>query len=294
MTNPPPSKSEARREPVSLADLAQKKQRGEPIVMVTAYDYPSAQAVEETDIDLVLAGDTAAEVVLGYPATSCVSLEEMLHMTSAVRRGLRTPLLIGDLPFGTYEASDAQAVATAQRFVKEAGADVVKLERGGTSAQRAEAIVKAGIPVMGHVGVTPQTDVALGGRRAQGRTAERALELLREARALQEAGCFAIVLEAVPARVAAAITEQLKIPTIGIGAGLGADGQVLVWHDLLGVYEWRPRFAKAFVELRPAIREALARYVCEVRTRSFPAEANCYAIDEDELARFLTAIEAGR
>jgi 3-methyl-2-oxobutanoate hydroxymethyltransferase len=280
--------------PVTLDPLRTKRASGQPIVMVTAYDYPSAQIVEEVHVDLVLAGDTAAEVVLGYPATSRVSLEEMLHVTSAVRRGLRTPLLIGDLPFGTYERSDEQAVATAQRFVKEAGADVVKLERGGTSARRAEAIVKAGIPVMGHVGVTPQTDVALGGRRAQGRTADRALELLREARALEEAGCFAIVLEALPARVAAAITERLTIPTIGIGAGLGTDGQVLVWHDLLGMYEWRPRFAKAFVELPPAIREALERYVCEVRFRSFPAEGNCYAIDEEELARFLIAIEAGR
>jgi 3-methyl-2-oxobutanoate hydroxymethyltransferase len=280
--------------PVTLGSLQAKRAGGQPIVMVTAYDYPSAQIVEEADVDLVLAGDTAAEVVLGYPATTCVSLEEMLHMTSAVRRGLRTPLLIGDLPFGTYEASDEQAVVTAQRFVKEGGADVVKLERGGTSARRAQAIVKAGIPVMGHVGVTPQTDVALGGRRAQGRTADRALDLLREARALEEAGCFAIVLEALPAPVAAAITERLTIPTIGIGAGPGTDGQVLVWHDLLGIYEWRPRFARAFVELRPLIREALERYGCEVRSRSFPAEGNCYAIDEQELARFLTALEADR
>ena len=257
--------------------------------MVTAYDYPSAQALEGIGIDLVLAGDTGAEVVLGYPATSQVSIEEMLDITAAVRRGLRTPLLIGDLPFGTYEASDAQAVATAQRFVKDAGADVVKLERGGTSAERAKAIVQAGIPVMGHVGVTPQT----GGRRAQGRTAQRALELFAEALALQEAGCFAVVLEAVPARVAAAITDRLEVPTIGIGAGAGTSGQVLVWHDLLGLYEWRPRFAKAFVELLPAIREALQRYVAEVRSRSFPAAENTYKIDKDELAAFLAALEAG-
>src|SRR5260370_4218568 len=169
------------RAPDTLPSLAEKKRRGEPIVMVPAYDYPSAQAVEDVSVDLVLAGDTSAEVVLGYPATSRVSLEEMLHMTAAVRRGLRTPLLIGDLPFGSYEASDHQAVATALRFVKEAGADVGKLERGRTSARRAQAIERAGIPVMGHVGVTPQTEVTLGGRRAQGRTAARALELLNEA-----------------------------------------------------------------------------------------------------------------
>ena len=281
-----PSPAEARN-PVTLTDLADKKLRREPIVMVTAYDYPSAQAIEQAAIDLVLAGDTCAEVVLGYPATSCVSLDEMLRITAAVRRGLSTPLLIGDLPLGTYEASDEQAVATAVRFVKEAGADAVKLERGGTSAERARAILEAGIPVMGHVGVTPQTEVSIGGRRAQGRTAERALELLGEALALQEAGCFALVLAAVPAKVAAAITARLELPTIGIGAGPGTDGQVLVWHDLLGIYDWRPRFAKAFVELRPAVGQALERYADEVRARSFPASEHSYTIDDDELARFM-------
>jgi 3-methyl-2-oxobutanoate hydroxymethyltransferase len=213
---------------MTLTRLADKKRSGEPIVMITAYDYPSAQVIEEVDIDLVLAGDTGAETVLGYPATSRVSLEEMLHITAAVRRALRTPILIGDLPFGTYESSDAQAIATAQRFVNEAGADVVKLERGGTSAHRARAIVGAGIPVIGHVGLTPQTEMSLGGRRAQGRTAERALALLDEARALEDAGCFAIVLEAVPAKVAQAISECLEVPTIGIGAGPWTAGQVLV------------------------------------------------------------------
>lgn len=268
---------------VTLDELAEKKHRGEPIVMLTAYDYPSARVVEDVGVDLVLAGDTGAEVVLGYPATSRVSIEEMLHMTSAVRRGLRTPLLIGDLPFGTYEASNVQAVATAQRFVTEAGAEVVKLERGGISARRARAIVEAGIPVIGHIGVTPQTEVSLGGRRAQGRTAERAIELLAEAGALQEAGCCAIVLEAIPARVAYAITERLEVPTIGIGAGPGTDGQVLVWHDLLGLYEWRPRFAKAFVELRHEIRNAAVRYAAEVRAQTFPADESCYTIEDDEL-----------
>ncbi len=274
---------------MTLARLVEKKRSGEPIVMVTAYDYPSARAIEEVDVDLVLAGDTGAEMVLGHPATSRVSLEEMLHITAAVRRGLRSPLLIGDLPFGTYERSDTQAVATAQRFIKEAGADVVKLERGGTSAQRARAIVEAGIPVMGHVGLTPQTEVSMGGRRAQGRTAERALALLNDARSLQEAGCFAIVLEAVPAKVAAALTEHLDVPTIGIGAGPGTDGQVLVWHDLLGLYEWRPRFARAFVELRPAIVDALREYAGSVKTRAFPSDEHCYTIEDDELRRFIAA-----
>jgi 3-methyl-2-oxobutanoate hydroxymethyltransferase len=277
---------------VTLPQLAQKKGAREAIVMVTAYDYPSACVIEEADVDLVLAGDTGAEVALGHPATSRVSVEEMLFMTAAVRRGLRTPLLIGDLPFGSYEASDQQAVATAQRFVKETGCDVVKLERGGTSAQRASAIVKSGIPVMGHVGLTPQTEAALGGRRAQGRTAARALELLREAKSLEDAGCVAIVLEAVPAEVAAEITARLRVPTIGIGAGAGTDGQVLVWHDLLGLYEWRPRFARAFVDLRSLIADALAQYAAAVRTRSFPAAEHCYGIEDAELERFLSSLES--
>jgi 3-methyl-2-oxobutanoate hydroxymethyltransferase len=266
--------------------IADKHARGEPIVMVTAYDYPSAQVVDEAGVDLVLVGDTCAEVVLGYPSTVHVSVDEMLVLTSAVRRGLRTPLLIGDLPFGSYEASDELAVETAHRFVKLCGCDAVKLERGGSSALRARAIVESGVPVMGHVGVTPQSEAALGGRRAQGRTAARAVELLTEAQALQDAGCFAVVLEAVPAEVAALITERLQVPTIGIGAGVRTSGQVLVWHDLLGLYEWRPRFAKAFAELRPVMLDALSRYVREVRDRKFPGRENEYRIDPTELEHF--------
>jgi 3-methyl-2-oxobutanoate hydroxymethyltransferase len=266
--------------------IADKHARGEPIVMVTAYDYPSAQIVEEVGVDLVLVGDTSAEVVLGYPATVHVSVDEMLFLTSAVRRGLRTPVLVGDLPFGSYEASDELAVATAQRFVKVCGCDAVKLERGGSSALRAEAIVGSGISVMGHVGVTPQSEAALGGRRAQGRTAARAAELLFEAEALQDAGCFAVVLEAIPAEVAALITQRLQVPTIGIGAGARTSGQVLVWHDILGLYEWRPRFAKAFVELRPMMIAALSRFVREVCDRQFPSSENEYLIDAAELEQF--------
>ena len=273
-------------DPVTLELLGQKRARDDPIVMITAYDFPSAQLAEQAGVDLVLVGDTAAETVLGYSSTTRVSLEEMLVLTAAVRRGLATPILIGDLPFGTYETSDEQAVHTAQRLVKEAGADVVKLERAGTSAARARAIVRAGIPAMGHLGVTPQTEVALGGRRAQGRSADRAVQLLEDALALQEAGCFALVLEAVAAEVATLITRRLEIPTIGIGAGPGTSGQVLVWHDILGLYDWRPRFAPAFVELRPQVRAALRRYADDVRARAFPSEEHCYAIDEAEFERF--------
>ncbi len=270
--------------------LAEKAARDDPLVMVTAYDFPSAQVAEEAAVDLVLAGDTAAEVVLGHPSTVHVSLDEMLSMTAAVRRGLKTPLLVGDLPFGTYEASDALALQTAQRFVREAGADVVKLERGGTSARRARAIVEAGIPVMGHVGLTPQTQAALGGRRAQGRTAKRAMRLLEDALALEAAGCFAVVLEAVPAAVAAEVTARLAIPTIGIGAGAGTSGQVLVWHDLLGLYEWRPRFARAYAELRPQMVAAVSSYADDVRARRFPADEHAYAIPDDELEQLLRSL----
>ena len=188
--------------PMTLPRLLDKREAGEPIVMVTAYDFPSARAAERAGVDIVLVGDSAANTVLGYDSTVPVSVDELLMLAAAVRRGLRTPLLVGDLPFGSYEISDAQAIATAQRFVKEAGCDAVKLEGGGVNAERARAIVRAGIPVMGHVGLTPQTATALGGWRAQGRTADRALDLARDALALQEAGCFSIVFEAIPAEVA--------------------------------------------------------------------------------------------
>src|SRR5436309_5594995 len=202
--------------------------------MVTAYDYPSASVAEEAGVDVVLVGDSGAMTVLGYQSTVPVSIDEMLMLAAAARRGLKTPMLVGDLPFGSYEGSDVEAIKTAQRFVKEAGCDAVKLERGGSSVQRARAIVEAGIPVMGHVGLTPQTATALGGYRAQGRTAERALQVARDAIALQEAGCFSIVFEAVPAAVVELLMGRMEVPVIGIGAGPATDGQVLVVHDLLG------------------------------------------------------------
>jgi 3-methyl-2-oxobutanoate hydroxymethyltransferase len=273
--------------PMTLPRLAEKKRLGEPIVMVTAYDYPSAQVAEEAQVDVVLVGDSGAMTVLGYPSTVPVSTDEMLMLASAVRRGLTTPLLVGDLPFGSYEASDEQAIATAQRFVKEAGCDAVKLERGGTSAQRARAIVDAGIPVMGHVGLTPQTATALGGYRAQGRSADRALRVAHDALALQTAGCFAIVFEAIPAAVAEALTPRLEIPVIGIGAGGATDGQVLVFHDLLGVYDGHaPRFAKRYAEVKAQMVAGVAEYAAAVRRRAFPGPEHAYSIDERELEQF--------
>jgi 3-methyl-2-oxobutanoate hydroxymethyltransferase len=273
--------------PMTLPRLAEKKRLGEPIVMVTAYDYPSAQIAEEAGVDVVLVGDSGAMTVLGYPSTVPVSLEEMIMLARATRRGLRTPLLVCDLPFGSYETSDEQAVSTAQRFVKEAGCDAVKLERGGTSVRRARAIVEAGIPVVGHLGLTPQTATALGGYRAQGRTAEAALTVAHDALALQEAGCFALVLEAIPAAVTAALMEGLEIPVIGIGAGDATDGQVLVFHDLLGIYDGHAaRFAKRYADVRAHMIAGVAEYADEVRRRTFPAAEHFYSIDEGELRRF--------
>jgi 3-methyl-2-oxobutanoate hydroxymethyltransferase len=276
---------------MTLPRLAEKKRLGEPIVMITAYDYPSAQVAQEAGVDMVLVGDSGAMTVLGYPTTVPVSTEEMLMLAAAVRRGLETPLLVGDLPFGSYEASNELAVATAQRFVKEAGCDAVKLERGGTSAERARAIVQAGIPVMGHVGLTPQTATALGGYRAQGRTSDRALAVAHDALALQEAGCFSIVFEAIPAAVATELTTRLEIPVIGIGAGPATDGQVLVLHDLLGIYDGHaPRFAKRYADVKSEMVAGVAAYAAEVRGRTFPAPEHTYSIDDDELERFQNAL----
>ena len=279
--------------PMTLPRLAEKRRLGEPIVMVTAYDYPSAQVAEEAGVDVVLVGDSGAMTVLGYRSTVPVSTDEMLMLAAAVRRGCKTPLLVGDLPFGSYEASDELAISTAQRFVKEAGCDAVKLERGGTSVQRARAIVDAGIPVVGHVGLTPQTATALGGYRAQGRTAERALNVARDAIALERAGCFALVIEAIPAAVTQSLMARLEIPVIGIGAGPATDGQVLVFHDLLGIYDGHaPRFAKRFGELRELMIAGVATYASEVRTGAFPGPEHTYSIDEDELHTFEAGLDA--
>jgi 3-methyl-2-oxobutanoate hydroxymethyltransferase len=278
--------------PMTLPRLAEKKRLGEAIVMVTAYDYPSAQVAQEAGVDIVLVGDSGAMTVLGYPSTVPVSTEEMLMLASAVRRGLSTPLLVGDLPFGSYEASDEQAIATAQRFIKEAGCDAVKLERGGTSVQRARAIVESGIPVMGHVGLTPQTATALGGYKAQGRSAAQAVAVARDALALEEAGCFSIVFEAIPAAVAAHVAARIEVPVIGIGAGPDVDGQVLVYHDLLGIYDGHaPRFAKRYSEVKAQMVAGVAEYAHEVRHRTFPGPEHVYSIDEAEFAEFRASFD---
>jgi 3-methyl-2-oxobutanoate hydroxymethyltransferase len=279
--------------PMTLPRLAEKKRQGEAIVMVTAYDFPTGQIVDAAGVDVVLVGDSAAEVVLGHPSTVAVSVEEMLMLTAATRRGVRSALLVADMPFGSYEESDELAIRNAQRFVKEAGADAVKLEGGGEAQlSRIRAIVGAGVMVMGHVGLTPQTATALGGRRAQGRTAERALALARQARAVEQAGAFAIVFEAIPAAVAAAITERLEIPVIGIGAGAATDGQVLVLHDMLGIFPGSaPRFAKQYAELRTQIDSAVSEFAAEVRQRHFPAAEHTFSIDPGELEAFSAGLD---
>jgi 3-methyl-2-oxobutanoate hydroxymethyltransferase len=274
--------------PMTLPRLLEKKRLGEPIVMVTAYDYPSALAVEAAGVDLVLIGDSGAMTVLGYSSTVPVELDELIMLARAVRRGLKTPFLVGDLPFGSYEISDEQAITTAMRFVKECGCDAVKLEGGGaTSVARARAIAGAGIPVMGHVGLTPQTSTALGGYKAQGRNATDAERIAREALALQDAGCFSIVFEAIPSAMTVELMPHMTIPVIGIGAGPAADGQVLVFHDLLGIREGLgARFVKRYASLLDEMVAGVAGFAHDVRDRSYPAPEHGYSIDAAELADF--------
>ena len=288
MSTHPQDRPEApARTPVTLPQLREMKAAGERIVMVTAYDHPSAQVAEEAGVDMVLVGDSAAMTVLGHDSTVPVGMDEMVMLASAVRRGLRTPLLVGDLPFGSYERSNEQAVENATRFVKEAGCDAVKLERGGASVDRARAITGAGIPVMGHVGLTPQTATQLGGYKAQGKTAEQAAQIAEEALALQAAGCFSIVFEAVPAAITEALMPRMEIPVIGIGAGADTDGQVLVFHDLLGIFSGHAaKFVKRYADIRAEMVRGVAEYAAEVRTGAFPGPEHIYAVEPVELAEF--------
>jgi 3-methyl-2-oxobutanoate hydroxymethyltransferase len=273
-----------------LTELAEMKAREQPIVMVTAYDAPGGRLADQAGADLVLVGDSAAMTVLGHESTVPATMDEMLVLTRAVTRGARRPLVIADMPFGSFQVSDEDAVRNAIRFVKEGGADAVKIEGAGPMLPRVRAIVGAGVPVMGHIGLTPQSATMLGGFKAQGRTSAKALQLLADARALEAAGCFSLVLEAVPAAVARRVTRELAIPTIGIGAGVDCDGQVLVWHDLLGLYEGRPaRFVKRYAEVGETIRQALEAFASDVRARRFPTEQHTYAMPEEELALFEAA-----
>ncbi len=282
MTTRPPTAGR-----LPLTELAEMKRRGERIVMVTAYDYPSGRLADAAGIDVVLVGDSAAMTVLGHDSTVPASMDDMLLLARAAARGAERPLVVADMPFGSFQVSDEDAVRNGVRFVKGAGVDAVKVEGAGSTLSRVLALVGAGIPVMGHIGLTPQSATMLGGFRAQGRTAAKARELLEDAVALEQAGCFSIVLECVPAAVAERITGTVGVPTIGIGSGAACDGQVLVFHDLLGLYEGRPpRFVKRYADLATTIQEALQRYAADVRAGAFPEEAHTYAMPADELARF--------
>jgi 3-methyl-2-oxobutanoate hydroxymethyltransferase len=280
---------------LALPELAEMKARRQPIAMVTAYDAPSGRLADAAGADVILVGDSAAMTVLGHDSTVPATMDEMLVLTRAVTRGARRPLVIADMPFGSFQVSDEEALRNAIRFVKEAGADAVKLEGAGPMLSRVQALVGAGIPVMGHIGLTPQSATMLGGFKAQGRTAEKAVRLYDDALALEAAGCFAIVLEAVPAPVAARITESLTVPTIGIGAGGETDGQVLVWHDLLGLYAGHaPRFVKRYADLAAEIERAVSEFVGDVRDHRFPEEQHTYAMPEEELGLFEQALDERR
>jgi 3-methyl-2-oxobutanoate hydroxymethyltransferase len=280
---------------LTLTELAELKHQGRRIVMVTAYDYPSGRLAEAAGVDIVLVGDSAAMTVLGHETTVPATMDEMVMLTRAVARAARRPLIVADMPFGSFQISDEDAVRNGVRLVKETGADAVKVEGAGPTVSRVLALVGAGIPVMGHAGLTPQSATLLGGFRAQGRTAAQAKRLLEDALTLEQAGCFSVVLEAVPAAVAARVTEALTVPTIGIGSGVDCDGQVLVWHDLLGLYEGKTaRFVKRYAELAPAIQDAIERFAADVRAGSFPAEEHTYSIPDEELAAFEAAVRPAR
>jgi 3-methyl-2-oxobutanoate hydroxymethyltransferase len=272
---------------LAISALGVMKRARQPITSVTAYDYPSGRLADEAGIEVVLVGDSAAMTVLGYDSTLPITMDEMVTLTRAVVRGVRRAIIVADMPFGSFQVSDETAVANAIRLARDGGADAVKIEGAGPSLSRARAIIDAGVPVMGHVGLTPQSVTQLGGYRAQGRTAEAAARIVDEARALEAAGCFAVVLEAIPALVAARMTAGLEVPTIGIGAGASCDGQVLVWHDLLGISAGHvPRFVKQYAQIGDAIGAALRAYVADVRAGTFPATEHTYPMPDDERRRF--------
>jgi len=280
------------RKKTNLLALREKKQHGEPITMLTAYDYATALAIDRAGIDLILVGDSLGMVVLGYTTTLPVTMDEMLHHCRAVARGAQNTFLVGDMPFMSYQVSPAEALRNAGRFLQEANMDAVKLEGGHAVAETVARIVGAGIPVMGHLGLTPQSVHQLGGFRAQGRTAQAAKQIIDDALKLEQAGCFSIVLEAVPARVAELISKRLTIPTIGIGAGNGCDGQVLVTHDLLGLFDrFTPKFVKRYANVHREMARAFAEYKTEVESRTFPGDEHTYPMEDDEFAALLGALE---
>jgi len=280
------------RKKVAISDLQAKKDQGQRITMVTAYDYPNGVLVDKAGIDIILVGDSLAMVVLGYENTVSVTMDEMILHCQAVARGAKHPLLVGDMPFMSYEVSIQEAVRNAGRFLKEGKMDVVKLEGGQDRAEIVRAIVTAGIPVMGHIGLTPQTISKLGGFKTQGKSVESAVKLVQDALALEEAGCFSIVLEAIPDRLATLITKKVKIPTIGIGAGAGADGQVLVLHDMLGLFDrFTPKFVKKYANLSETGVKALQQYIDEVEKGVFPGPEHVFTVKDDVYEALVQEVE---
>jgi 3-methyl-2-oxobutanoate hydroxymethyltransferase len=278
---------------MTTCGLLEKKERGEPISMLTAYDYPTALALDRAGMDAILVGDSLAMVVLGYENTLAVTMEDMLHHCRAVARAVKRAHLVSDMPFLSYQVSTTEAVRNAGRFLQEAGADAVKLEGGRERAPAVEAIVSAGIPVMGHLGVLPQSVHKLGGWRTQGKSEEEARRLVEDAHILESAGCYAIVLESIPDRVAELITRRLRIPTIGIGAGAACDGQVLVTNDLLGLFDrFTPKFVRKYADFQADMERVFSEYAADVRARRFPAPEHTYSIEDQEYQALLEALDA--
>ena len=280
------------RKKVTIQTLRRKKQRGEVITMLTAYDYPTALAIDQAGLDVILVGDSLGMVVLGYANTLPVTMEDMLHHSKAVARGAKSALLVGDMPFMSYQVSPQEALRNAGRFLQEAGMDAVKLEGGSERLPAVTAIVSAGIPVMGHLGLTPQSVNQFGGFRPQGRDVSAARRLLEDALRLQDGGCFSLVLESIPARLASYISQRLEIPTLGIGAGAGCDGQVLVTHDLLGLFDrFTPKFVKKYADLHGEMARAFSEYKADVEGRYFPADEHEVEMPEEEWKAFLKGLE---
>jgi 3-methyl-2-oxobutanoate hydroxymethyltransferase len=282
-TLPPNPISQTARKKITTLTFRQKKERNEPIAVLTGYDYPTALALDQAGIDAILVGDSLGMVVLGYENTLPVTMDEMLHHCRAVARGAKAALLIGDMPFMSYQASTEEAIRNAGRFLQQGGMDAIKLEGGRERLDAIRAILGAGIPVMGHLGLTPQSVNLLGGFRPQGRTAVTAGRLLEDALALEEAGCFSLVLESVPARLAEMVSKRLAIPTIGIGAGAGCDGQVLVTHDLLGMFDrFTPKFVRKYADLLTEMQSAFTAYIADVQGRTFPAHEHTVEMPDEE------------
>ncbi|MBF8267103.1 MAG: panB [Dehalococcoidia bacterium] len=276
---------------ITINDLREMKAKGEKFPMITAYDYTSARIVDEAGIPIILVGDSLGQVMLGYDSTIPVTMDEMIHHTKAVARGAKNALVVGDMPFMSFQVSESEALRNAGRFLQEGGAQAVKLEGGVTMASTVQRIVGAGIPVMGHIGLTPQSVNQMGGYKVQGKSLKAAARLMEDARALEEAGAFSVVLECVPAPLAGLITQRLSIPTIGIGAGKECDGQVQVFHDLLGLLTtFVPKHAKRYATLAETMSAAFSQYVAEVKARSFPGPEHSYPLKEEVLAELQSQV----